>query len=126
MSDQKRFVERIFRRYAKKELLPSDPVGLVHDFQNPQDRETAALLCALFAYGGVKAMRSFLSTLLRFLNPDRSGPAAGLRALKNQKIRSEMYYRFQSKEDIGNFLIAASNLMTENAGPIWESYLGKP
>ncbi len=123
MIDEEGFVERIFRRYARPELLPTDPVGLVHDFKDPGDRETAALLCALFAYGGVKAMRPYLGALLAFLGRDGNGPASGLR---NLKTKPDLYYRFQSAEDIGSFLRAASRLMPGSPGPIWEQYFGKP
>lgn len=126
MAGDQQFVERVFHRYAKPEFLSSDPVGLVHDFPDSADREAAALLCALFAYGGVKAMRSFLASLLNLLIEIGGSPARGLHKIKNLKFRPGLYYRFQSADDVSSFLSAASALMPEKRGSIWAEYFGKP
>jgi uncharacterized protein (TIGR02757 family) len=78
-----------------------DPLLIAKDL--PDD---AALICALFAYGNVKAMIKFL----RSLNFD-------LLDADTQTIRGELndrYYRFQSICDVQDIFIAFAKMRKEN------------
>lgn len=56
--------------------LAADPVGLVHRYDDPLDRELVALVAALIAFGNVKTIRSKLEDLAaRLSNGVAFGPA---------------------------------------------------
>lgn len=57
------FLEEVFRQYHRPELLGSDPLVMVHGFDDPRDREVAALFAALLAYGNVKQINASLGRL---------------------------------------------------------------
>ncbi|MDR3163322.1 MAG: TIGR02757 family protein [Helicobacteraceae bacterium] len=78
-----------------------DPLFIAKDL--PDD---ATLICALFAYGNVKAIIKFLRSL-NFRLLDES----------ERTIRRELadhYYRFQSSEDVQNIFVAFARMRKEN------------
>ncbi|MGB9691450.1 MAG: TIGR02757 family protein [Candidatus Sumerlaeaceae bacterium] len=103
-ADTARYFEALFYRYHRPELLAADPLSIVHRFEDPADREIAALLSALLAYGGVKQINGSLNSLFgcvswkpaRFLEHFDFRDACV--ALENFK------YRFNDGEDIAALL----------------------
>lgn len=47
------FLERLVEQYGGADLLPTDPLSVVHRFEDPLDQEVAAVLAAGLAYGRV-------------------------------------------------------------------------
>ncbi|HNJ03418.1 MAG TPA: DUF2400 family protein, partial [Leptospiraceae bacterium] len=87
---QRRALLEAEKLYAKPEFMASDPVELVHAYTDPLDQEVAALLCALFAYGNVKAMRGFLSALLSRMKTPSSILSKNF---DPARIAGKLYYR---------------------------------
>jgi len=77
--------------YEISEKKP-DPIIIAKKYNN----EYIALIAALFAYGNVKAIMKFLNSL----------------DLKNLKS-NESYYRFQTKEDVKEFLKTIKNIQKD-------------
>lgn len=48
----------------------ADPVGLVHAFRDPLERELVGLLAASFAFGNAKALRAKIAIVLEALGPE--------------------------------------------------------
>jgi uncharacterized protein (TIGR02757 family) len=59
-------------RLARRE---SDPVGFVHRYEDPDDREVVGLIAALLAFGNVVAIRRSIARVLDVLGPS---PAAAV------------------------------------------------
>ena len=78
------------KTYSKPEYLGTDPVEMPLRYAASEERELAGLLCALFAYGNVKSMRSFLWSLLA---------AAPIKGLLGSGA-DVPYYRFQTRSDV--------------------------
>lgn len=75
-----------------------DPLWVAHRYQD----EWVSLICALFAYGNVKAIVGFLESL-DFSLLDAS-------ELEIKKTLATHYYRFQNAEDVSAFFIALARL----------------
>ncbi len=88
--------------------LAADPVRFPRRYVAPVDREAAALVCSLFAYGNVKAMGGFLERVLARLGP---APAAALRA--GVGAGDLPPYRFQTSADVAAFLTSAGRLLAQ-------------
>lgn len=90
------------------DFLRTDPLRYPHTFETPEDREVAALVSALFAYGNVKAMGAFLEELFGRLGPHPAGALLG-------GIRESGWpgYRFQTGPEVGRFLRAVGDLLRE-------------
>lgn len=91
-----------------REALAADPVRFARRYEDKADREVAALICALFAYGNVKAVGAFLDGLLNTLGPS---PASALQRRVRRRVRSP--YRFQTVSDVEHFLDALGTLLRE-------------
>lgn len=104
---QRRALLEAEKLYAKPEFMASDPVELVHAYTDPLDQEVAALLCALFAYGNVKAMRGFLSALLSRMKTPSSILSKNF---DPARIAGKLYYRFQSTRDLRIILEGVSKI----------------
>lgn len=103
-----RTLDSLLAKYGPGQLS-SDPLELPRRYADPGDREAAALICALFAYGNVTAMRAFLESLLGQLG-DRPAQAmrSGARAITSP-------YRFQTSQDVGLFLAGLGRVLSSHA-----------
>ena len=82
--------------YRVDENIP-DPILIAKKYKD----EYIALIAALFAYGNVKAIMKFLNSI------DFS--------LQEDKIQENLYYRFQTKKDVKEFLISISRLKQQES-----------
>ena len=101
-------LEELARRFGPGQL-GFDPVRFPRAYAEPRDREVAALVSALLAYGNVKAMGDYLGRLLARLEPS---PAAIL-AKGSPKLRPGPY-RFQTGNDVDAFLGAVGRVLRDH------------
>lgn len=64
-------LEGLYRRYGA-EAIGADPVGLVHAYESPADREVAGWIASAFAYGRVETILENAGRLLSRLGPSPS------------------------------------------------------
>lgn len=89
------FLEYLYKFYNKKEYIYSDPIRFPHEQKG--NIEFIAFTSAIFAYGNMKAIQSFLYKYFEIsgTNPENL----------NTTINNNLYYRFQTKEDIATYSI---------------------
>ena len=88
-------------RHDEISLDKPDPILIAREFKE----EYTALVCALFAYGKVENIITFLSSLdMRLLDAEEE--------LIRENLQKH-YYRFQNSEDIVQFFITLSRLKKE-------------
>ncbi len=94
----KKFLDSFIKKdiYRVDENIP-DPILIAKKYKD----EYIALIAALFAYGNVKAIMKFLNSI------DFS--------LQEDKIQENLYYRFQTKKDVKEFLISISRLKQQES-----------
>lgn len=102
----KKYLDDLAGSYGPAFLF-SDPVEIPRGYGDRLDREVAALLCALFAYGTVRGIRGFLEPLLARLGPS---PARAL--AEGRRVRTGPY-RFQTAADVRRFMASAGRLLVE-------------
>jgi uncharacterized protein (TIGR02757 family) len=87
----RRALDRVRERCAIDERRAADPVGFVHRYTDPDDREIVALIASSMAFGNVKALRSKIADALARLGPDiaraADDPAAVRARLRGWKHR---------------------------------------
>jgi len=89
MEKFRHFFEEIYSLYNKKEFLHTDPIHYPHGLDG--NREFIAVTAACFAYGNVKAIKSFLMSYFDHYGTDPY-------TLSSKE--SGLYYRFQSVDDV--------------------------
>ncbi|HDL90658.1 MAG TPA: DUF2400 family protein [Thermodesulforhabdus norvegica] len=62
-------LEKIYRHYHSPASIGNDPVRFVHAYFRLEDREIAALLAAMLAYGHVTQIKKKVGFVLNLLNP---------------------------------------------------------
>ncbi|WP_345991306.1 TIGR02757 family protein [Sulfurimonas sp. HSL-1716] len=105
MSDVKRLLDaEVLKRDSQTEICAErlDPVMVARRHND----EIVSLICALFAYGGVKQIVSFLDSL------DFSLLDADVDEIK-EALKSH-YYRFQKSEDVAALFIALKRLKEQS------------
>lgn len=114
-------LDAINERFLKPEYLASDPIEIPASYQKKEDVEFTALLCALFAYGNVPAMKSFLTRLFARMGKHPADRAAG-----GNVDTTGLYYRFQSGEDVQNLIHALGRIIKVGSFPFFEPMAGYP
>lgn len=103
------------------EQLANDPLSFCHRFHEPADREVAALIAAVFAYGSAKGIRGSLNNVFTLIGPS---PAAFVDNFDPQQQRSQFSafrHRFNSGDDLAA-LCWAIHLMRQQEGSIEEFF----
>ncbi len=108
------FLQAVYKKYHHNHFLPSDPLCLVHDYQENRDKELIAFLCAIFAYGNVMHIKKFLTRLLNVLG---GSPYDFLMELDIESLKdniSGLYYRFQNNNDVIILILTLSLIIRKN------------
>lgn len=106
-----RFLERIYARYTRAELVSPDPLEFLSRFDNASDRELTALLAACFAYGNVKQI---LKNINGILDKMPRGPHAFITQTTPAQMRRTFKgfrYRFTGEEELCAFLCALRRVL---------------
>lgn len=98
----------------------ADPVGFVHRYADPADRELVALVAASLAFGNVKAIRAKLGDLLARVGPSPSRAADRPSALA-RRLDGWVHRVFRG-EDVAKLLAGARRVQRE-AGSLGEAFV---
>ena len=63
------FLERMYRKFNRKELIHPDPLEFVYGYSAGADRETAGFIAAALAYGNVSQILKSVAKVLKPLGP---------------------------------------------------------
>ncbi len=89
-------------RAARRE---SDPIGFVHRYDAPLDREIVALIASSFAFGNVKALRAKIADCLDRLGPS---PSAALDdAARVRRVLRGFKHRVYTEHHVAALLLGA-------------------
>lgn len=103
------------RRSAKH--LANDPLSFCHRYPEPADREVAALIAAVFAYGHVGVIKGSLARIFELLGPSPSRFVDQFDPPRQRHLFADFRHRFNSGDDLQG-LLWAIRLMREQAGSI--------
>ncbi|MFH1279095.1 MAG: DUF2400 family protein [Candidatus Eisenbacteria bacterium] len=117
-----RFLEEIYRKYARREFLETDPLPIVRRYDSSEDREVVGFLTALLSYGRVASIRGHVEEVLAFMGPSparfvlRRSPAVA-----DERFLS-LRYRFHTGRDIASLFLALGEILRE-AGSLEPHFL---
>ena len=96
----KKSLDNLVNKYSNKDYLFSDPIEFCYNYNKKEDIEIIGFISALFSYGNVNSIRSFLSNLFNLMG------LSPYSFIKYNKIvlPNNFYYRFQTNQDILIFL----------------------
>ncbi len=117
----KEIFDRAFEDFMHESHLDRDPLGLVHDYEDPRDQEIIGFLAALFAFGQVVSMRNFLKRLFYLLG---SHPSQTILTVKASDFLS-LQYRFIHGEDIAALVETLRRILLR-FGTLEKAFLATP
>lgn len=107
------FLEDIYSACTVGRRLRRDPLAVVVEYENPADREVAALVCSTLAFGSVDLIVRACRAALAPLGPE---PARALDAMGEREIAEAwagFQYRFCFPRDMIAILLAAKRARSE-------------
>lgn len=109
-------LEKLYRRYNRREFVCPDPVEFLYRYDNQQDREIAGLIASSLAYGRVlQIIKSVDFVLKRLGSPSGFLHRSSRRSL--QKAFSDFKHRFTTGEDLSDMLFGMKRVL-ENHGSL--------
>jgi uncharacterized protein (TIGR02757 family) len=90
--------------YHRRDFLDSDPLEFVHQYSDPWDRETVALIAALLAYGNVKQVRKSVANALSRLSRLGSRPSEVVRKLEGVEDRAGREFKKATAREFDGFV----------------------
>jgi uncharacterized protein (TIGR02757 family) len=100
-------LEALLAHRQPAELMRGDPVELPHRYQDPQDVEVAALLCAALAYGRVDLFKPRLAALLHALGPSPAEAARNSTLVELRERARDFSYRMTGPREVAALLFGA-------------------
>ncbi len=98
------FLEYLYSYYNNTNYIHSDPIRFPHEIDG--NKEFIAFTAASYAYGNMKAIQGFLYKYFKYAGSDPF--------TLNTMVSDNLYYRFQTKEDVAVY----SSLMKK----VYEEY----
>ena len=106
-------LERLYRKYNKKSLIPPDPLQFVYHYDNPLDKEIVALLSSALAYGNVRQIQTSLTKLFACLGPSPYNFVSNFTNTERKKLKN-FKHRFNTGDDISDLLIVLKTIYKQN------------
>ena len=104
-------LESCYHRYNRKSYISPDPLELVFDYQEPDNREVAGLISSSFALGRVRCIVDTARYVLHCLGEK---PAGALRRMSEAALRKTFAgfrYRFFSEDDLVCLLLGIGGVL---------------
>jgi len=100
-------LEKLYRRYNRRELVSPDPLEYVYLYTNPADQEVVALLASCLAYGRVVQIRRSIERVLGVLGPEPGRVVLGLAPGELPNGLEDFRHRFCGPGHLGSLLVSA-------------------
>lgn len=110
----KEILDNLYQSYRHK-FSSKDPVWNAHKFSNEKDIELAAFLSAAFAYGSVDQINKFITQLLEKTGNKPYEFTINFQKRKDKKYFNDLYYRFNTSDDIINLFSALNKILINNS-----------
>ncbi|MHC4844421.1 MAG: TIGR02757 family protein [Planctomycetota bacterium] len=106
-------LDKLYDKYNRIDLIKPDPLQFVYRYSNPVDREIAAFLAAVLAYGRVEQIQKSLDNLLSFMS---DGPYEFVMSLNcgQKTLLKDFKHRFNTGDDIYLFLQLIKAILKKN------------
>lgn len=109
----KRGLEKLYRRYNRREFVSPDPLQFLYDYENGRDREIVGIVASSLAYGNVKQILRSVSIVLGVLGDSPHGYLMKSSETVIKKDFRGFKHRFTTGADLANLLIAVKKNVTE-------------
>lgn len=103
-------MERLYRKYNRREFVHPDPLEFLYEYDDVRDREIVALIASSLAYGRVRQILKSVGTVLKVMGPSPSKYIQETSPERIHKAFKEFKHRFTTGEDISCLLLGIKAL----------------
>ena len=96
-------LEKLYKRYNRRELISPDPLQFLYRYSDPADVEITAFLASALAYGRVQQIEKSLENLLGRMGESPSGFVINFDRDKRRRLK-DFKHRFTTGDDISDLL----------------------
>ena len=96
-------LEKLYKRYNRRELIIPDPLQFVYRYPEPADMEVTAFLASALAYGRVQQIEKSLNNLLGWMGDSPSDFVINFDSDKRRLLK-DFKHRFTTGNDISDLL----------------------
>jgi uncharacterized protein (TIGR02757 family) len=104
-------LERLYKRYNRRELISPDPLQFLYRYSNPADIEVAAFLASALAYGRVQQIEKSLDDLLGRMGESPCEFVINFDKSKRSGLK-DFKHRFTTGDDISDLLTLFRKLIS--------------
>jgi uncharacterized protein (TIGR02757 family) len=102
--DIRNILERLYKRYNRRELISPDPLQFLYRYSNPVDIEITAFLASALAYGRVEQIEKSLDNLFERMGDSPFKFVTNFDKNKRRKLK-DFKHRFTTGDDISDLLM---------------------
>ncbi len=108
------FLEELYARIHRRELVHPDPLEFLYDYPDPLEREVAGLVAAALAYGRVAQILRSVREVLGRLGPSPRERILGSGRRELEVLLAGFRHRFTSGEALAGLLWAVAQLIRQH------------
>lgn len=108
------FLDGLYNKYSKQELVYPDPVGFLYKFKDPKDKEIAGLIASSLAYGRVIQINKSVDTVIKKMNPSPYNFIVDSSEETIHKTFSGFKHRFTTDIELSALIIAIKKCIEEH------------
>jgi uncharacterized protein (TIGR02757 family) len=108
----KLLLEKLYKKYNRKENIPPDPLQFVYKYQKAHDMEIAALLSAMLAYGRVSQIEKSLTNLFARMGKSPFEFVVNFDKAKRLSL-TDFKHRFNTGNDISDLFISLKKVLNK-------------
>jgi uncharacterized protein (TIGR02757 family) len=112
ISYKKAILDRLYKRYNRRELIEPDPLQFVYKYRRRSDREIVAFLSAALAYGRVQQIQKSLTDLFDRMGHSPYDFVIAFNEIRRKKLTS-FKHRFTSGDDISDLLMLFKKVLVK-------------
>lgn len=109
----KETLDGLYDRYKNKHSS-KDPVWILHRFQDNKDIEVIGFITSCYSYGQVDGINTFMNKFLKNIGFKVHEFTVNFSQQKDKKFLKDLYYRFNSAEDLITLISNIKNIIKEH------------
>jgi len=121
ISQLRSILERLYKKYNHRNLIPPDPLQFVYKYKTKADREIAALLAASLSYGRVEQIEKDLIKLFSIMGKSPYEFTISFNQAKRKSLEN-FKHRFNTGSDVSD-LIEILKTVLKKFGSIEKAFL---
>jgi uncharacterized protein (TIGR02757 family) len=108
-------LEKLYKKYNRRELIKPDPLQFVYEYDRPCDMEIAGFVAAVLAYGRVAQIEKSVTAMLAIMGTSPYEFVLNFRATDRKKLAG-FKHRFNTGDDLADLFVLLKKVIRKDGG----------